>query len=357
MEVNTDFSLKTLNTFRVEAVAAGYVRFDDENEIIAYFDGRVSAAQRCLILGEGSNLLFVDDFDGWVLHPQLRGIDVVASDRQHIRLRAMAGENWDDLVAHTVAHGWGGLENMSLIPGSVGASAVQNIGAYGMEVKEVIDSVEAISMSSGQRVVLSPGECGFGYRFSRFKGAWAGQFVITAVVFKLRRQPNYVLGYPGVRAAVDALGPIDLATIRRAIVAIRRSKLPDPSELGNAGSFFKNPVVAGSTLKGMLVQYPDLPHYPQKDGRFKLPAAWMIERCGWKGRQVGKAAVHHRQALVLVNLGGATGREILDLSERVKRSVQEMFEIELDREVQVVPEPGPLNRSSVVNGSQSITDP
>jgi len=339
MECQTDFSLKDLNTFHVEAVAARYVRIDEKSEIVDVLGNGGPDCQRCLILGGGSNLLFVDDVAGTVLNPLLKGIEVIETSRRHIRLRAMAGENWDALVAYAVDNGWGGIENLSLIPGSVGASAVQNIGAYGMEVKEVIDSVEAISMDSGQHVVFSPKECGFGYRFSHFKGAWAGPFIITSVVFRLRRQPNYVLGYPGIRAAVEALGPINLATIRQAIVAIRRSKLPDPAELGNAGSFFKNPVVAGSTLKEMLAQHPDLPHYPQKGGRFKLPAGWMIERCGWKGKQVGKAAVHHQQALVLVNLGGATGREILDLSEQIKHSVQKMFAIELDREVLVVPGP------------------
>jgi UDP-N-acetylmuramate dehydrogenase len=336
MEVNTDFSLKALNTFGVEATAAGYVRFDDEREIVAYLDGRVSGAQRCLILGGGSNLLFVDDFDGWVLHPQLRGIEVTASDRQHIRLRVMAGENWDDLVAHTVAHGWGGIENLSLIPGSVGASAVQNIGAYGVEVKDVIDQVEAISMDSGEKVAFTAAECGFGYRTSHFKRSWSGRFIITAVVFRLCRQPAFILDYPGVREAVAAEGAPDLATIRRAVIAIRQAKLPDPAEVGNAGSFFKNPVVAAGTLKELLERFADLPHYAQTDDRFKLPAGWMIERCGWKGRRMGRAGVHHRQALVLVNLGGATGRELLDLSEQVHADVLERFGIDLEREVQVV---------------------
>ncbi len=336
MEVNTDFSLKPLNTFGVEAVAAGYVRFDEENEIIAYLDGRVSDAQRCLILGGGSNLLFVDDFDGWVLHPQLRGIDVVAWDRQHVRLRAMAGENWDDLVVHTVAQGWGGLENLSLIPGSVGASVVQNIGAYGVEIEKVIDRVEAISMESGEKITFSSGECGFGYRRSRFKTDWAGRFIITAVVFRLRRNPVFVLDYPGVREAVAAEGRPDLTAIRRAIVAIRRAKLPDPAEIGNAGSFFKNPVVDAGTLTAMLERWPDLPHFAQADDHFKLPAGWLVERCGWKGRHLGQAGVHHRQALVLVNLGGATGRDVLNLSEKIHTDVQARFGIDLEREVQVV---------------------
>jgi UDP-N-acetylmuramate dehydrogenase len=249
----------------------------------------------------------------------------------------MAGENWDDLVAHAVANGWGGLENLSLIPGSVGASAVQNVGAYGVEARDVIHRVEAISMESGRKTVFSQQDCGFGYRFSNFKGAWAGRFLITAVVFRLNRQPEYVLSYPGVKTAVDHLGPVDLKTLRRAIISIRRNKLPDPAEIGNAGSFFKNPVVDDPSLDRLLDRFPDLPHYPQGRHRFKLPAGWMIERCGWKGRRAGQAAVHHRQALVIVNLGGATGREILDLSEQVRAVVGETFGVDLEREVLMVP--------------------
>jgi UDP-N-acetylmuramate dehydrogenase len=337
MELKSDFSLKALNTFNVSANAASYVRFDAENEIIDFLIRNPLDDQRILVLGGGSNLLFVDDFDGTVLHPLLKGTDVIEADRRHLWVRAMAGENWDDLVAFAVANGWGGVENLSLIPGSVGASAVQNIGAYGMEVKDVIDRVEAISITSRERVRFSANDCGFGYRSSNFKKRWAGQFIITAVVFKLSRQPDFVLNYPGVKAALEAQGPTTLDHVREAVVSIRQSKLPDPALIGNAGSFFKNPVVDGNTLGRMLKLDPDLPHYAHGDDHYKLPAGWMIERCGWKGRRVGKAAVHHMQALVLVNLGGATGREILELSEQIKRSVQERFAIELDREVLVIP--------------------
>ena len=337
MELKTDFPLKALNTFHVEADAATYVRFDSVDEIVDFLGKNEFDGHRRLILGGGSNLLFVDDFDGIVLHPLLKGIDVIEADRRHIWIRAMAGENWDELVAYAVSNGWAGIENLSLIPGSVGASAVQNIGAYGAEVKDVIDRVEAISIGSRKKVTLLPGECGFGYRASHFKGRWAGELIVTAVVFKLNRQPVFILDYPGVKAAVEDLGSIDLPTIRQAILAIRQHKLPNPDQVGNAGSFFKNPVIEGDTLTRLCHRYPDLPHYPQGGDQFKLAAGWMIERCGWKGRRVGKAAVHHQQALVLVNLGGATGREILDLSEQVSGAVNEWFGIELEREVLVVP--------------------
>ncbi|MGD9311006.1 MAG: UDP-N-acetylmuramate dehydrogenase [Desulfosarcina sp.] len=336
MECQTDFSLKALNTFNIEAAAARYVRFDEEQEIAEYLDRCFPSEQRCLIVGGGSNLLFVADFDGSILHPMLKGIHVVETDRRFICVKAMAGENWDDLVAHAVANGWGGIENLSLIPGSVGASAVQNIGAYGVAVEAVIDRVEAICMQNGQPVTFGPQACGFDYRFSHFKGSWAGRYLITAVVFRLRRQPQFVLTYPGVREAVDKLGPVGLATIRQAIINIREAKLPDPAQIGNAGSFFKNPVVNAADLDRLLKRFNDLPYYCQGGERFKLPAGWMIERCGWKGRRIGRAAVHDRQALVLVNLGGATGREILELSEKVQSTVFDTFGIALEREVMVI---------------------
>ncbi|BBO71003.1 UDP-N-acetylenolpyruvoylglucosamine reductase [Desulfosarcina alkanivorans] len=337
MECKTDFSLKALNTFNVQANAARYVRFDEPREIVDFMGRNPLGGRRCLVLGGGSNLLFVDDYDGTVLHPMLKGVEVVETGRRHIRLRAMAGENWDDLVALTVANGWGGIENLSLIPGSVGASAVQNIGAYGVEVKDVIDRVEAISMDSLENVTFAPADCGFGYRTSHFKDAWTGRFIITAVTFTLGRQPELVLDYPGLRTAVDELGSRALGTLRQAVIAIRQRKLPDPAVTGNAGSFFKNPVVDRRTLAGLQRVYPDVPHYPQGGDRFKLAAGWLIERCGWKGKQVGRAAVHDRQALVLVNLGGATGREIFELSEQVRGSVHARCGIELEREVLLVP--------------------
>jgi UDP-N-acetylmuramate dehydrogenase len=337
MELKTDFPLKALNTFHVEADAATYVRFDSVDEIVDYLRRHGNDGHRRLILGGGSNLLFVDDFDGIVLHPRLKGIDLIEASQRHVWIRAMAGEDWDDLVAHAVSNGWAGIENLSLIPGSVGASVVQNIGAYGVEVKGVIDRVEAVSIHNRERVSISPDECRFGYRSSNFKNLWAGRFIITAVVFKLNRKLDFVLDYPGVKVAVEAIGPVTLGHVRQGIVSIRQSKIPDPALIGNAGSFFKNPVIDGDGLSGLLKLNPDLPYYPHGRDHYKLAAGWLIERCGWKGRLMGKAAVHHQQALVLVNLGGATGREILELSEKVSGAVHRRFGIELDREVLVVP--------------------
>lgn len=336
MEDRTNVSLKQLNTFGVESVAARYVRFDIAQEVLAFL-GREPLQDRLhLVLGAGSNLLFIGDFPGLVLHPLLKGVEVIGKDREHIRLRAMAGENWDDLVARTVANGWGGLENLSRIPGSVGASAIQNIGAYGVEVKDYIDRVEAISLPDRHPVILAAADCGFGYRCSRFKGSWRGRYLITAVVFRLSRQPRLILDYPGVRQAAEADGPLSLASVRQGIIRIREQKLPDPARMGNAGSFFKNPVVDPKRMKDLLRRFPEMPSFPQSGDGFKIPAAWLIERCGWKGRAAGRAAVHDRHALVLVNLGGATGREILDLSQQVSRTVFETFGVALEREVEVV---------------------
>jgi UDP-N-acetylmuramate dehydrogenase len=336
MKYRTHYPLHHLNTFGVEATAARYVRFESVDEIRDFLREDRFYRKRCLIMGGGSNLLFVNDFDGTILHPAFKGIEVLDDDGRRLRVKALAGETWDDLVAFAVAHGWGGLENLSFIPGDVGASAVQNIGAYGVEVEALIDRVEAIELATGKRVFFSAADCGFGYRRSNFKGPWQGRFIITAVVFNLDRRSEPVLDYPGVKAAVAGLGPTGPATVRQAVIAIRQNKLPDPAVIGNAGSFFKNPVIDGNALGGLLSRYPDLPHYPQSEDRFKLAAGWLIERCGWKGKRVGRAGVHDRQALVLVNLGGAAGREILELSEQVKRAVADTFGIGLEREVTVV---------------------
>ncbi len=336
MQIHKNYSLKNLTTFQVEAFADQYIRFDRMDEIFGYLSDRPLENHRHLILGGGSNLLFVENFEGIILHPLLKGIEVIKERADHALVKAMAGENWDDLVEFTVARGYGGIENLSLIPGSVGASAMQNIGAYGVEVKSAIDSIEAISSSEQKKVTFDPNNCGFDYRFSHFKGDWKGQFIITAVVFKLLRKPDYVTHYSGVQETVDKIGPLNLENLRKAIIKIRQSKLPDPAEIGNAGSFFKNPVVSDTVLNDLLKSHPDMPSYLQGDNQFKLAAGWMIEKCGWKGKTIGRAAVHDKQALVLVNPGSATGREIFELSEQIKNSVIETFGIELKREVLVV---------------------
>ena len=256
MEIRKSVSLKAFTTFQVEAAAEDYVRFDDDDEIIEFLKGGRLEGRRSLVLGGGSNLLFIDDFKGVVLHPLMKGISVVRQGADHVLVRAMAGESWDDLVAFAVARGWGGIENLSLIPGHVGASVIQNIGAYGVEVRESVDTVEAISLDDGRRMTFSPEDCGFGYRFSRFKGDWRGRFIITAVVYRLLRRPGFVVHYPGVRAAVEGIGPLNLGNLRRAIIGIRESKLPDPAKIANAGSFFQE---SGGVGHGARVAPKNLP--------------------------------------------------------------------------------------------------
>lgn len=336
MERHADYSLKQLNTFQIEAKAKRYVRFDRVDEITAFCASEKLSETPCLILGGGSNLLFVGNVSATVLHPVLKGIEVLDRDPAHVRVRVMAGEVWDDWVAFAVAKEWSGLENLSLIPGSVGASAIQNIGAYGVEVKRVIERVEALCLPEGEPVSFTADECGFGYRDSHFKSRWPGRHLITAIVFRLSLRPRFELSYGGVRQELKRIGPPSPTHLRQAVINLRRSKLPDPKELGNAGSFFKNPIVSADALEVLMKDHPDLPHYPEGDNRFKLAAGWLIDQCGWKGKALGEAAVHDRQALVLVNRGRARGEEILRLSRQIAQSVEARFGLALEREVRVV---------------------
>ena len=328
--------MRSLNTFGVKVRAAAYVLFEEEADIVRFCRQPALRDGPLLVLGGGSNLLFLNDIEGVVAHPFLKGIQVLKKDCESVLVRAMAGENWDDFVAYAVDRGWGGVENLSLIPGSVGASVVQNIGAYGVEVESVVHSIQVVSLSDGARTTLFPDRCGFGYRSSHFKADWAGRYIISAVTFRLHRQPAFVLDYAGVQTAVDEIGELNLKSIRQAIIGIRQKKLPNPTDIGNAGSFFKNPVVDAAAVERLRRQFPDIPYYPHFNNRFKLAAGWMIEQCGFKGKCYGRAAVHDHQALVLVNRGGATGREILELSEQVRQAILERFGISLEREVQVV---------------------
>ncbi|AOY57047.1 UDP-N-acetylenolpyruvoylglucosamine reductase [Desulfococcus multivorans DSM 2059] len=336
MEIQRNISLKPFTTFQVEASAEAYIRFDAVDEILGFLADGLLKGRRRLVLGGGSNLLFLNNFEGLILHPAMKGISVVGEDADDVLVSAAAGETWDDLVAFVVGHGWGGLENLSGIPGHVGASVIQNIGAYGIEAGDAVAAVEAVSLDDRQQVTFSPNDCDFGYRFSRFKGEWHDRFIITAVVFRLSRRPDCVLHYPGLREAAACMGDVTPANIRQAVIDIRKRKLPDPAVIPNAGSFFKNPVVSGTVIEEMRDRFPDMPFYSQSDGAFKLPAGWLIEQCGWRGRTFGNAAVHGDHALVLVNSGGAGGREIYDLSEGIRASVAERFGISLEREVVVV---------------------
>lgn len=331
------------NTFGIPAKAARFVEYADVDELRRVLENFVGSGspEEILHVGAGSNLLFLSDFEGVVLHSAIRGIDVCAEAADgKVCVRAGAGVVWDELVDYCVGRGIHGLENLSGIPGEVGAAAVQNIGAYGAEAKDVISTVEAVDLHDGSMRVFEVTECGYGYRQSVFKGKWRGRYAVTQVCLTLSRRFDPNLEYGGVREALRAGGIVPEAVtprqLRDTIVSIRQAKLPDPMFEGNAGSFFKNPIVDRAVYARLHAIFPDMPCYDAGDGRVKIPAAWLIERCGWKGRALGHAAVHDRQALVLVNRGGATGQDVLRLCRAVQADVRERFGVELFPEVNIV---------------------
>ena len=287
-------------------------------------------------MGSGSNILFTSDFKGIILCPEIGGIKIEEQDQENVLISAGAGVNWDNLVEWTVNKGFGGLENLSLIPGLVGATPVQNIGAYGVEVKDTIEKVRAVSIEDGAIAEFNNNDCRFEYRNSIFKGKIKGKYLVTRVYYRLTSNPLLKLDYGSLNDEIKKLGDVTLKNVRQAVINIRRSKLPDPKIIGNAGSFFKNPVVSSSAAENLKKMYPQMPAYKDQSGGIKLAAGWLIDQCGWKGKRIGDAGVHDKQALVLVNLGKANGKEIYNLSEEIKKSVWEKFSIELEREVEVV---------------------
>jgi UDP-N-acetylmuramate dehydrogenase len=271
-----------------------------------------------------------------LLHSVIEGISIEEKHPDHVIVSAGSGLNWDKFVEWSVNNGFGGLENLSLIPGNVGASPVQNIGAYGVEVKDCIEKVRAISVTDGKLYEFNNNECRFGYRSSIFKGSLKGSYLITRVFYKLRTKPLLKLDYGSLTGEIEKIGKPNLANIRQAVINIRKSKLPDPEIIGNAGSFFKNPIVSDHIADNLSKVYPEIPVYNDKPGIKKLAAGWLIDKCGWKGKRRGDAGVHSKQALVLVNHGKASGEDIFKLSEEIRDSVKEKFGVELEREVELV---------------------
>ena len=330
-------SLKQHNTFGIDARTKYFFEFTDLEDLSIFLNSNKSIREeKILIIGEGSNILFLSDFDGLVIRPNLPGIQVVKEDRQNIWLEVGAGGVWDEFVQYAVDNQLGGIENLSLIPGSVGAAPVQNIGAYGQEVGNVVEKVKGFDLINNIPVDYSAEQCEFGYRNSIFKSILKNSFVITSVIFKLEKFPEFVLNYGQVEEKAKEKGRVNLNTVREAVIEIRQSKLPDVKELGNAGSFFKNPEVDLELAEKLKFQYENIPIYPTKPGKAKLAAGWLIEKDGWKGVREGNVGVHEKQALVFVNYGNSTGQQIYDFSERIKQSVFEKFGVELDREVNCV---------------------
>ncbi len=327
-------SLRTRNSFGVDQQAARLVEFETPEDLRTLFAAGIP--EKWTVLAGGNNILFTRDYDGVLLTPVARGITLLSDDGDEVRVRADAGVEWDDLVEWAVGRGLWGIENLSLIPGKAGAAPVQNIGAYGCEAKDAIRRVEMYCVETGAMLTLDAAHCGFGYRESVFKHDLKGRAIITAVEIALTHTPRPRLGYGDVEREVEARGGATLRNIREAICAIRRAKLPDPAVLGNAGSFFKNPVVGAAAAERLLAEYPDMPHYPAPEGRVKLAAGWLIDRAGMKGSRKGAVGVHERQALVLVNHGGATGGEVIAFAHEVQEQVREKFGIEIDTEVNIL---------------------
>lgn len=325
---------KIPNTFGLDVKAAVFLEYKSVEELEKLIvAGRITSPY--LHIGGGSNLLFTGDYRGVILHSLIRGIEVTEEDNETVTVRVGAGVIWDDFVAYCVEHGWYGAENLSLIPGEVGASAVQNIGAYGVEVKDLIVAVETVNIQ-GVRRVYSMNECEYSYRNSLFKRPEMKHVFVTHVNFRLSKKEVFTLDYGTIRQELEKYPTLELKTLRKVIINIRKSKLPDPEILGNAGSFFMNPVVKRDVFEELKKDYPLMPFYVLDDERVKIPAGWMIDQCGWKGKSLGPAAVHNKQALVLVNRGGATGADIIALSDAVRASVREKFGIDIHPEVNFI---------------------
>ncbi len=335
MHIKHNISLKPYNTFGIDVKTKQFVEVKQLNDLIEILQNNKLPL---LILGGGSNLLFTKNFDGLVIKNELKGIDLVKEDKDNIYLKVGAGEIWHEFVLYCIEKNYAGIENLSLIPGCVGASPIQNIGAYGVEVKDIITEVEAFDLNNFTIKKITNNECEFGYRTSIFKTKEKGNYLITAVTFKLSKIAEVNVTYGAITQELTCLGIKNpsIADVSKAIVNIRTNKLPNPNEIGNSGSFFKNPVIAVNVKNKLETKYPNMPSYPQKDGTYKIAAGWLIEQCGWKGKKIDNYGVHKNQALVLVNYGGASGQDILALSTQIMLSVKEQFNIELEREVNII---------------------
>lgn len=332
-----DFNLKEHNTFGIDVKCRRFIEFESVDELLQIVNSLTDADKPLMVLGGGSNMLFTADYEGTVLHSAIKGHVAVQTD-EGIMLRCGSGEVWDDIVSLCVSNRMYGAENLSLIPGDVGASAVQNIGAYGAEAKDLILKVEAVDLQTGKMCEFTNEECEYAYRKSKFKGEWRNRFVITYVTYKLSEVFCPCLDYGNIRAELEKRN-IKVPTaeqLRNVIIDIRNEKLPDPKVEGNAGSFFMNPVVPKAKYEELVARFGNVPHYSVDDNNEKIPAGWMIDQCGWKGKSLGKAGVHSRQALVLVNRGGAEGKDIVALCDAIKRDVKDKFGIDIVPEVNII---------------------
>jgi len=338
MVVQENFSLKAFNTFGIEVHARYYTSFSNLSELLIILKNDRFNGMPKLILGGGSNILFTQDFEGLVLHNNIKGIEITLQNSDDAYITAGAGVLWHDLVLFAIDHQLSGLENLSLIPGTVGASPMQNIGAYGAEVKDTFHSLQALQISTLTEHIFYHKDCEFGYRESVFKKSLKGQYIILTVTFKLSLSPNLNTSYGAIQETLKEMNVTQptIKNVSEAVCSIRRSKLPNPAEIGNAGSFFKNPEITELYFTKLKESFPLLPHYPTTAGSVKVPAGWLIEHCGWKGKTFETYGVHKNQALVLVNYGNAAGKDIQNLSEEIKKSILEKFGIALETEVNII---------------------
>jgi UDP-N-acetylmuramate dehydrogenase len=338
MVINRNVSLKSYNTFQLDVNAQILVDAHNENDLDEIFDNNEFRPLPKLILGGGSNILLTGNQRKVVIRMCMDGIEVTKEDRHHVWVKVGAGVEWHQFVLWCIETDLAGAENLSLIPGKVGAAPIQNIGAYGVELKNIFESLEAYERNTGKILTFTKDECKFGYRYSVFKGNLKDKFIITSVTFKLSKVPKFNIEYGAIRQTLDELGydELSIRAISEAVIHIRQSKLPDPAEIGNAGSFFKNPIIELLHYEALKEAYPSIPSFPVSVKWVKIPAGWLIEKCGWKGKRRGDVGVHQNQALVLVNYGQGRGRDILKLSEMIQETVQRKFGIDLQKEVNVI---------------------
>lgn len=335
MDIQQNISLKSYNTFGIDVKARRFVDITSLNELKKV----IRSEKYFFIISGGSNLLLTKDIDKLVIHLNTKGIEVVQENSNDILIKVQAGENWHEFVLWCIDHNYGGVENLSLIPGNIGTAPIQNIGAYGVELKDSMHNLEALEIDTLNTKTFTNKNCEFGYRNSVFKNELKGKYIITSVTFKLTKNTHKLnSSYGAIRSELDKGNIINptIKDISKAVIAIRQSKLPDPKEIGNSGSFFKNPIISTTDFKNLQKTYPDAPHYVVSKNDIKVPAGWLVEQCGFKGKRFGDAGVHKKQALVLVNYNNATGREIFELSKKIQKTVLEKFEIQLEAEVNII---------------------
>lgn len=338
MKWQENYDLTPLNSFRIQAFARYFVQVNAVDELQSALRESKRKNLKLLILGGGSNVLFTRDFDGLVVKNNIKGIEVIKNDGNKVWIKAGAGEVWHDFVIQAISMGYGGVENLSLIPGTVGAAPMQNIGAYGVEIRESFFLLEAVEIATGQVRQFDLDQCEFGYRYSIFKGKAKGKYVITSVTFRLDKEGKVNTSYGAIASTLEEwnIPSPKIKDVSDAVIHIRQSKLPDPSDLGNAGSFFKNPIVDEDFFNRLKILYEDIPAFKLENETYKIPAAWLIEQCGWKGSRFDDAGVHRKHALILVNYGRATGAEIKALAEKIQESVRDKFSIQLEPEVNII---------------------